>query len=805
MLLRSAPARTGLSTRALSVSATALALVMVAPGAMAQTAPATTTAPAQPTAQQAPATPGTSSQTVTTTGTTNSAATTGTTTQGAGTTPPPVVDDGSVVTVTGTAPPVQHKIDRDAYDVKKDPQSQTGSTADVLSNIPSVSVDPQGNVSLRGNTNVQVYVNGKPSADMQGDNRAATLQSMSAGDVDSVEVITNPSAQFGADTGGGIINIVMKRNRRPGGSANIRANVGPDGRYNGGISGNYTKGPMTLTYGFNVRHDIREGTTDSVTDRFNAIAGQPSHTETHGTQLAPRDSAAANFGIDYNIGDNDTLSAQASYSRNPQKGSSVTQTTSTDINGTVIDDYTLTRVAGGAQDNKSLQGTWDHRGKKDGEDFKVQWRHSESDNARPRTEETDYLPPIATPNRFIRADNGNSTVIDDFSGDYILPMGSQAILSSGWDIAQTRSMYHNYRTLPTDPNTNDPAFSNDFGVNQVVSAGYITFQSQLGPKWQMLAGLRVEDLDQKLNQFTAGTTDHNNYVSWSPSLHLTYPITDKDKLRLSYSHKIRRPNANELNPFVVYRDPLDISTGNPNLKPQQIDTIEAKWINDTWTGGFYYNKSEKTIVQVTSSLPNNILLTSQTNAGSSSSLGGEYTLQSKLTKKLSYDVSLNVYYQELDSLDPHTGAAITTSGTSYNNRGSLRYAVTTKDQLMLQAMFNGPRLQAQGTSSSFNMLNLSYSHTFNPRLKLVATVNDVLNSLKFRNEVSNSELHTISNTVMDGQIIYVGLSYTLGGADKSREDGQGWRGQGGRGGQGNWGGPGGPGPGGASGGGGPGF
>ena len=119
----------------------------------------------------------------------------------------------TVITVTAEKPEVTHKTDRDVYDVKQDPTSSTGSAADVLNKVPSVTVDPDGTVGLRGNSSVQVYVNGKKSAQMTGDNRGFTLQSMSGDDIDSIEVINNPTAEFGADSAGGIINIVLKRGR----------------------------------------------------------------------------------------------------------------------------------------------------------------------------------------------------------------------------------------------------------------------------------------------------------------------------------------------------------------------------------------------------------------------------------------------------------------------------------------------------------------------------------------------------------------------------------------------------------------
>jgi len=145
------------------------------------------------------------------------------------------------VEVAGERP--TNRIDRQVYDVKSDISSTNGTAADALNNVPSVNVDPDGTVTLRGSTNVQILVDGKPSAMLQGENRGATLNAMQADDIESVEVINNPGAQFGNEAGGGpILNLVMRRNRKPGGYANLNANAGVNGRYNSAFSGSYNEG-----------------------------------------------------------------------------------------------------------------------------------------------------------------------------------------------------------------------------------------------------------------------------------------------------------------------------------------------------------------------------------------------------------------------------------------------------------------------------------------------------------------------------------------------------------------------------------
>ena len=167
-------------------------------------------------------------------------------------------DAPTTVTVVGQKPPVQNRIDRQVYDNTQNIDSTSGTASDALNKVPSVNVDADGNVSLRGNSNVTVLMDGKPSTMLQGDNRAATLQSMSSNDIDSIEVMTNPGAQFSAEGTGGIINLVMKKNRKPGTTGAVIANVGSQDRYNGALSIARNSGKLTLSGGLNVRHDNRE-------------------------------------------------------------------------------------------------------------------------------------------------------------------------------------------------------------------------------------------------------------------------------------------------------------------------------------------------------------------------------------------------------------------------------------------------------------------------------------------------------------------------------------------------------------------
>jgi hypothetical protein len=217
---------------------------------------------------------------------------------------------GKVSSVNIVGERQNNRIDRQVYDVKQDVSSTNGTAADALGNVPSVSVDPDGTVSLRGSSNVQILVDGKPSAMLQGDNRGPALQAMPSEDIDSIEVINNPGAEFGNEGGGGpILNLVMKRNRRAGGFGVVNANYGTAGRYNSAVNGSYNTGRWGMQGGVNVRHDGRNSTGEIERDQIDPATGADRHSSQTSSSSGLNDSAGLRGQLTYNLNDADTLEA----------------------------------------------------------------------------------------------------------------------------------------------------------------------------------------------------------------------------------------------------------------------------------------------------------------------------------------------------------------------------------------------------------------------------------------------------------------------------------------------------------------
>jgi outer membrane receptor protein involved in Fe transport len=726
---------------------------------------------------------------------------------------------GKVQSVNVVGERQTNRIDRQVYDVKSDVSSSNGTAADALGNVPSVSVDPDGTVSLRGSTNVQILVDGKPSAMLQGDNRGPALLAMPSEDIDSIEVINNPGAEFGNEGGGGpILNLVMKRSRRPGGFGVVNANYGTAGRYNAALNGQYNTGRWGMQGGVNVRHDGRDTTTFSERDRADPRSSVIQHSTQVGTSTGLNDSAGVRGQLSYNLGDDDTLEANAGYLKRSNDSMGVDHYVTAN-DGVPYSDYFRTRKTNGDSTNATWGARWDHKGQKLGELFRMDLRVSDSDNGSEARYANNYVLaprpidpslPFSSADTSSLQDNASKVRIVDYTGDYERPLDGGGIVKLGYKLIDTKSEIDT-RYFDFDKATGaaiaNMRRTNDFQVDERDAAVYGSYQWKLSERWGALVGMRTEYTHMDLEQATSGIEATNSYLNWIPSAFATYKLNPTTNLRFSYAHRIRRPTGQQLNPFVIYQNEFNESSGNPNLKPVQTDSFEIGY--ETKAGKLdanlraYYRadrdmiRSRQTVVNET------VLLTTLENGGSNRAGGLEFVLSGKITPKLSINASGNLAYTEQEQIDI-LGGEYKRSATSLSARGRINYELSPQDHLQLMVNAQGKTLAGAGYREPMSTLNLSYRRAITPALNLVFNVTDVFRSQKVETITDTASLkeHTLRNSA--GRIAYIGLSYRFGGVQgggqrrEGRGEGREGRGPSGEG----W--RGGPPPDGGSGGGGPG-
>lgn len=674
------------------------------------------------------------------------------------------------VVVTGAPPPVRTSIDRNSYSVATDLQATTGSIGDALRNVPSLEVDVNGNVALRGDTNVTILVDGRPSGQFQGENRAQALQSLPADQIDRVEVITNPSAAFDPNGSAGVINLVTKKTRKPGANGSVRANIGAMGRQNGGISGSYKDGKLTLSGDANVRHEsIKQSFSGDRT--IVEPTGRVRETTQRGVQGGRFNLITLRGGVDYDVTAKTRLSAEARYNRFDFLDRSF-QRLDEETGGLVTRAYD--RVGGNDQENVlyGLTLRLNHRfGEGHTLDADLARERSDLSSNRPffvTARGPTGLPPyeaLGYENRFWKT---------TAKVDYARPLPHGAKLKLGYALEADDNDYDNRGVRGASPETATPvpAFNNLFEFDRQVHAVYATYERPLG-KLTMLAGLRAEAMLIDIDQVTQGITAENDDVALYPSLHLSYALSEDAKLKASYSKRIQRPNPFDYNPFRIYQDPQNFRAGNPDLEPQKTDSFELGYehrkAGAIYQATAYYRDVRDSVTDVVRDLGGGVFLNTRDNVGKSRTAGLELVANGRFTRELTYNVSGNIFWTELDGRGIGAGGRLR-DGWTASGRGNLSWQVTPRDFVQVNAFLNGERLTPQGYVRPQGAVNLGYRHKFTDRLSGVVTAQDVFSTLKFKSVIDTPTLRDVQVYEPKARGLFVGVTYTFGGG-KVREPG----------------------------------
>ena len=380
-----------------------------------------------------------------------------------------------------------------------------------------------------------------------------------------------------------------------------------------------------------------------------------------------------------------------------------------------------------------------------------------------RFTQDDTLPP--GPSLFQALASRSTSDLTQADLGYSGPAPGKATLKLGYALRLDGDGYDNYGLIgeTSGTATPDPTQSDLYRFDQTVQSVFATYERPLG-KWTILLGLRVEAVHIAIDDITTAVHDTQDYDRALPSLHLAYAVDDRQQLIFSYGHRLNRPTPTDFNPFRIEQDPLHFRVGNPTLKPEDIDAFEAGYqFKDggaTYLASLYYHHNEHGVTDVVTTLADGALLTSRENLTESQAIGLDLQASGKLTRTLSYAVSGNVYWTEIDASGigfPDDRSAFTVSG-----KASLSWQVTPKDLIQLNASQRGEQLLPQGYRSPMLLTTFGYRHKLDERWSFTVTANDVLNTYRLRTVIQTPELYDRLDDSAHIQAAYVGLSYTFG-------------------------------------------
>ncbi len=664
------------------------------------------------------------------------------------------------IIVSGTRPTVIDSIDRKSYSVSNDLAGASGTIGDVLRNLPSVDVDAQGNPSLRGDSSVQILIDGKPSTTLSPANRAETLQSMPADTVDRIEVITNPSAAFKPDGGSGIINIITKKNRSPGTSGSLKASGGTDGRASFGGVVNHKQGPVSFSANASLRRDVPwRPLTDNRT-RIDPTTGTATDSNQQSLFRSRRDTVVVGVTADYDVTPSDRLSAGYNYSR--RSGSpSIFQTNVVEQAGTPISDYDRVVTGNEVEINSEATARYRHVFAESDREFNFDLRRGQSVEQQFRRGSNIYRLPAG----LIQIDEQRpraNEVQDQATAEYNQELAGGKLLL-GYD-AQRNSADYQARGNAIDPvsglATPDPNLTNRFLYSQTTQALYATYGREFGDKLSALLGLRLENTATNGLQVDTAQRNRNGYFRVYPTLHLEYDLSEARSLRFSYSKRINRPDTEDLNPYPEFSDPLNLRAGNPNLKPKETDSLEASYAFDgghtSWSTTAYYRKTRNDFTLVSRFISPTVLLTTHENLGTNTATGIDISARGHLSSTLSYAFSGNMNHYRLDSSNLGLPSK---SGFNSSFKLGFDYQPAKRDFAQLSVQHQGRRPLPQGYRLPSNTVNVGYRHTFANNSSVVLAVSDVFNSARERTRIDTPTL--IDSSVRRSSRRLLSLTFTL--------------------------------------------
>ena len=679
------------------------------------------------------------------------------------------------VTVTASAAPKQTRIDRTIYSVARDLQSTTGTAADVLANVPSVAVDADGNVSLRGDANVTILVDGKPSAQFAGATRGLSLQQFPASEIDRIEVLTTPPAQYKAEGSGGVINIVTKkRSTAAGPSAGGQFLIGDKRRYLFGADAAAGLGPLKVSGGVVLRRDAKERITEDARTTLDPVTG-PQNSARRIDEQFRRFIPQVKGQVEYALSSRQALTASFSH-RELTGDRYFDQHDSSGPSGTPTESISDRHSDGHEWAIDASEGVrFDQTLGLPGEVLSLGLQRSATgERERYAYRNTSALP--AGPPTYDNLRLGLDLVKTEASADYARPLGKTGTLRLGYEFEDDRNAYDNTGDT-IDPLTGqpvvDPNVTNHFRYRQQVNAGYGQLEDAFGA-WRLQSGFRIEAAHVSTYQITGESTGGRNDFGVYPSLHLDRDLGDTAKLALGVSRRITRPDPEALNPFTDYQDTHNLRAGNPSLLPQETWTWEAGY-NDS-RGPFsygttlYYRLDRNSVTDVVRPVSDDVVLATKTNLPRSNAAGLEFSANGKFGSKLSYGFSGDLFYTQIDASALGAGSRLA-STTGVNLKASLDYRLTAADTAQISFSRADKRLTAQGSIAPIDLVNIGYRRQLRPDLALVLTVTDLFDGQRQLRAIDTAVLHDVYLRHQVGRVALVGLTYAIGAPKKAKSNG----------------------------------
>lgn len=687
------------------------------------------------------------------------------------------------VEVVGQASQMRFDIDKKVYNVDANISAAGASATDILENIPSIDVDQDGEVSLRNSTSVEVWINGKPSG-LTEDNRAQILQQMPAGSIQSVEIITNPSAKFDPEGTSGIINLILKKDREMGyyGSVNAAGSVNTNKSPGAQAGFNFNLNHKVVDFYFNAGVMWDKFAGQNYTDRYSFRSfdgGRDTLSFLNNTDSDVRSHCGlfVRTGLDFHLNDKNTLSLSGMFHYGPMNGTATNNYTFVDwpTNDTTLYAKTNNSRGGHQMFNVGLEHLYEIDEK--GSELRTSLDYSRGSNKNNYNYEQYNIQGSMPEYLQAQLRNGNNQS-GKFKMDYTQKFRDNMKLEAGaycsyddrfspsrtWNLEGTDSLLQQY---------------NDFRYTEWIAALYATFGAKFGG-FSFSVGLRgeytntnVKTRDAEILKYTSTDT---SYFKLYPTVFLSYDFGKGGELQANYTRRIRRPRGRQLNLFRDMSDSTNIEFGNPWLEPEIASAVELNYIK-SWgdhllSVSAYYRFSDNCIerVRFMEQGSSNVMNSTFDNVAKRQSAGLELVAKNKFAEWVNMTTTLNGYYGYLSDVyyDVYgTGVpellSAKTNSFSWSASIMLNFLIPYGMSAQLTGRYRSSNLVAQGKSSDQYTIDFGFRKSFLDRkLNLALSIRDLLNSRKWANTTWGNNFWQYSAHMPHGTNFKLTITYNFG-------------------------------------------
>jgi len=666
------------------------------------------------------------------------------------------------VEVTAERQMVEYSQGKRIFNVDKNIASAGGTALDIIKNIPSVNVDIDGNVSLRGSSNFRLLINGKPTSM----NPTILFEQLPASSIESIEIITNPSARYDAEGMTGIINVILNQKRDDGLNGLLNINVGTRDKYSLSLNTTYQLGDWNffLNYDYGSRRMRGNGSSYRITKLVD--------TTTLLIDFNNRRSflnQGIRTGFDYNFSKLDQLSMSASYRTSDGERNRVIDYTDY-LNSNPLPVSLYNRIS----NDKDNGPYWD---------YSLNYKHNFGDRGHDLTfdfyisenqedENGNYKQTWLTPIEQLLFEGTKSNDYNrniNLQTDYSLPFGNYKF-ETGAKIS-FQKLDNDYRFLYGENLVLDTNKSNHFIYNERISAAYAILSGKYDD-FSLQFGLRAEHSKINTELKTTGQKDDQDYLNFFPSASLSYKLSKTDEIQINYSRRINRPRSNFLNPFVDYSDPKNLRGGNPDLKPEFTDAYELAYVKNfkilSITPNLFYRRTTDKISFVADIVTDGVLRTTFENVAEGTNYGLELNLTFDYFKFMRLSTDFSYYRSEIKGKD--RSLELDNNDYSWSLRGNANIFLMQNLSMQIMGFYSGPTVTPQGKRFSMSSLDFGARYEmFNRKLAITFRLSDIFNEMRFGGSAQNSKFYSRYEMKRETRVAYLGFQYKINEGPKQRE------------------------------------